>query len=348
MWHVGMDWHSRQTDLTVRDGNGRRQFHRHVRGGIDAVVAELRKIAEPFSVTFEASTGYGHVYDELAKVAHTVRVAHPGHLRLIFRSKRKCDRPEGPNTSKVRTFGHRLRPERPGAARQDMQDRLPRARSPQVHVPRHEVRAWRRMISHRNRMVGDRTATKCRIRAFLRSLGIVAPRSLWTKAGRTRLGPTLVGRSRARHRVASRRGVRRRARHPHACRARRTARLPGRAHQAGNEGRRSGSDKVRPGKPGARREGARSPGRATPHDDPRPGTVRTALRDLTIVRGRADRRGDRRVDRRHQALLERAKGGRLFRAHDVPRPERGRRALRPHHAGGGGGREASGRRGQVR
>jgi transposase len=32
-------------------------------------------------------------------------------------------------------------------------------------------------------MVGDRTATKCRIRAFLRSLGIVAPKSLWTKVG---------------------------------------------------------------------------------------------------------------------------------------------------------------------
>ena len=71
------------TDLTVRDENGRRQFRRHVRGGIDAVVAELRKIEKPFSITFGASTGYGHVYDELAKVAHTVRVARPGRLRLI-------------------------------------------------------------------------------------------------------------------------------------------------------------------------------------------------------------------------------------------------------------------------
>lgn len=96
MWHVGMDWHSRQADLTVRDENGRRQFHRHVRGGIDAVITELKKIGKPFSITFEASTGYGHVYDELARIAHTVRVAHPGHLRLIFRSKRKCDRPDGP------------------------------------------------------------------------------------------------------------------------------------------------------------------------------------------------------------------------------------------------------------
>ena len=122
MWHVGMDWHSKQSDLTVRDETGRKRFHRHVRGGIDAVVAELRRIGKPFSITFEASTGYGHVFDELAKIAHTVRVAHPGHLRLIFRAKRKFDRPEGPNISEVRTFGRRLR--------QDIQARLPRARSP--------------------------------------------------------------------------------------------------------------------------------------------------------------------------------------------------------------------------
>jgi len=32
-------------------------------------------------------------------------------------------------------------------------------------------------------MVMNRTATKCRTRAFLRSLGIAAPKSLWTKAG---------------------------------------------------------------------------------------------------------------------------------------------------------------------
>jgi hypothetical protein len=79
MWHVGMDWHSRQTSLTVRDSHGRKLYSRHVRGGVDAVVRELRKLKGPFSVTFEASTGYGHVYDEIAKVAHTVRVAHPGH-----------------------------------------------------------------------------------------------------------------------------------------------------------------------------------------------------------------------------------------------------------------------------
>jgi transposase len=125
------------------------------------VIAELRKIREPFSVTFEASTGYGHVYDELAKVAHTVQVAHPGHLRLIFRSKRKSDRVDSEKMSKLDYLGE----------------------VPQVHVPPHEVRAWRRTITYRTRMVMERTSTKCRVRAFLRSLGIAAPRGLWTRAG---------------------------------------------------------------------------------------------------------------------------------------------------------------------
>jgi transposase len=156
-----MDWHSRQTDLTVRDGNGRKRFARHVRGGIGKVITELRTIKEPFSVTYEASTGYGHVFDELSKVARTVRVAHPGHLRLIFRSKRKSDRVDSDKLSKL-----------------DYLDEVP-----QVHVPRHEVRSWRATINYRNRMVMNRTATKCRIRALLRSLGITAPKSLWSKAG---------------------------------------------------------------------------------------------------------------------------------------------------------------------
>ena len=33
-----------------------------------------------------------HATDELARIARRVVVAHPGHLRLIFRSKRKNDR----------------------------------------------------------------------------------------------------------------------------------------------------------------------------------------------------------------------------------------------------------------
>jgi len=159
--HVGMDWHSRQADMTVRDAHGRKLLSRHIRGGLRPVMDELRKIDRPFSVTYEASTGYGRLHDELSKVAHTVRVAHPGHLRLIFRSKKKSDRVDSDKLSKLDYLGE----------------------VPQVHVPPHEVRALRATIKYRSRMVLERTGTKCRIRALLRSHGIDAPRGLWTRAG---------------------------------------------------------------------------------------------------------------------------------------------------------------------
>jgi len=161
MMHIGMDWHPRQTDFVVRNANGRKLFSRHVQGGIGKVMGELEKIDKPFSVTFEASTGYGHVFDELSKVANTVKVAHPGHLRLIFRSKRKSDRIDADKLSKLDYLGE----------------------VPLVHVPKTEVRSWRATIKYRNRMVSERTGAKNQIRAFLRTHGITAPRGLWAKKG---------------------------------------------------------------------------------------------------------------------------------------------------------------------
>jgi transposase len=40
----------------------------------------------PFEVCFEASTGYGQFYELLTTMAVQVAVAHPGMLRLIYRS----------------------------------------------------------------------------------------------------------------------------------------------------------------------------------------------------------------------------------------------------------------------
>jgi transposase len=54
---------------------------------------------------------------------------------------------------------------------------------PPVYVPSADVRAWRGMIEFRAKIVGERTRVKNRIRALLRTLGVVAPRGLWTKRG---------------------------------------------------------------------------------------------------------------------------------------------------------------------
>ncbi len=161
MWYVGMDVHARQTTSCVLDENGRKIKTRTVRSGWRTVVAELKRLGHPFAVCYEASTGYGMIFDSLAKVAERVEVAHPGHLRLIFRSKRKNNAFDAEKLSKILYLNV----------------------VPKVHVPSAEVRSWRATIKYRHRMVDERTRAKNAIRALLRGLAIDAPKGLWTKRG---------------------------------------------------------------------------------------------------------------------------------------------------------------------
>jgi hypothetical protein len=52
----------------------------------------LEALPDRFEVCYEASCGYGHSHDLLRPLAARVLVAHPGQLRLIFRSNNKNDR----------------------------------------------------------------------------------------------------------------------------------------------------------------------------------------------------------------------------------------------------------------
>jgi len=112
-------------------------------------------------VCFEASLGYGFLFERLATVARHVVVAHPGQLRLIFRSTRKNDRVDAEKLAKLLFLDE----------------------VPPVHVPSCEVRSWRSMIQHRRKLVGEQTRAKNGIRSLLRSQGIQAPRGLWTRRG---------------------------------------------------------------------------------------------------------------------------------------------------------------------
>jgi len=105
--------------------------------------------------------GYGVLAERLGKMAPKLVVAHPGQLRLIFRAKRKNDRVDAGKLAKLLFLDE----------------------VPTVHVPPAEVRAWRSLIEYRQRLLGERTRVKNRLRCLLRSQGVVAPRGLWTKAG---------------------------------------------------------------------------------------------------------------------------------------------------------------------
>ncbi len=150
MRYVGLDAHWRQSTICVLDHRGRKLLSRTIKGPWSKVLEEVGKIRKPFAVCFEASTGYGYLFEHLQTIARRVVVAHPGQLRLIFRSKRKNDRVDAEKLAKLLFLDE----------------------VPPVYVPSSEVRSWRGFIGHRYKLVRERTRTKNSIRALLRGLGI--------------------------------------------------------------------------------------------------------------------------------------------------------------------------------
>lgn len=169
MLTVGLDTHLKTSTCHILDENGKavKGASRTIKGPATKMLEHLRSLDQPMRVCYEASCGYGVLHDQLTTFAQRVVVAHPGDLRLIFRSKQKNDRVDAQKLAML----------------------LYLDQVPQVHVPGQDVRAWRELIEFRRRQVDGRTRTKNGLRALLRSYGIVVPRevggarSLWTKAG---------------------------------------------------------------------------------------------------------------------------------------------------------------------
>ena len=159
MLYVGLDVHSRQSSLCILNSAGGTVNEIQVKGPRSQVVDRLRQLDQPFSVCYEASCGYGHLYEALRPLAHHVAVAHPAKLRLIYKSKRKNDRVDAQKLAKLLLL--------------DM--------VPQVHVPHVDVRAWRSLIILRQRVMAQVVRAKNQIRAVLRENDIAGPKWLWSK-----------------------------------------------------------------------------------------------------------------------------------------------------------------------
>jgi len=162
MFYVGLDVHVKYITVCILNCNGK--VHRRCTlRSISEVVATLDALSGPCQVCFEASTGYGFVFEALSPVAKHVAVAHPGLLRLIYRSKKKHDRADALKLAKLLFIGE----------------------VPAVHVPSANTRAWRELITFRRKLVEKRTRAKNGLRCLLRSLCIKAPAAakLWTRKG---------------------------------------------------------------------------------------------------------------------------------------------------------------------
>ena len=159
MLYVGLDVHSKQSSLCILNSAGGTVNEIQLKGPRSAVVDRLRQLDQPFSICYEASCGYGHLYEQLRPIAHHVAVAHPGKLWLIYKSKRKNDKVDAQKLAKLLLL--------------DM--------VPPVHVPSIDVRAWRSLIVLRQRVMSQVVRCKNQVRGVLRENDIAGAKWLWSK-----------------------------------------------------------------------------------------------------------------------------------------------------------------------
>lgn len=159
MYYVGLDVHESSSSVEILDCNGKLFKRTEVKGRWPLLIEELKKVPKPFAICYEASCGYGHLYEQFSKLAQEVKVAHPGALAWIFKSKRKHNRIDAIKLAKLLFLDE----------------------VPAVHVPSAMVRTWRQTIEFRQKLLRSRVMAKNQLRAFLRERGIAAPKSLWTR-----------------------------------------------------------------------------------------------------------------------------------------------------------------------
>jgi len=168
MLYVGLDVHYRTTTCCILGEDGRAVKTRTLKGPWHKTLDYLRSLKDELAVCFEASVGYGPLYEALLGFCQRVQVAHPGNLRLIFRSKRKNDRVDAQKIAKL----------------------LYLDAVPAVHVPDQDGRAWRELVEFRRRSVDKQTKVKNQLRCLLRACAIHPPGGLglWTNKGLAWLG----------------------------------------------------------------------------------------------------------------------------------------------------------------
>lgn len=75
MWTIGLDVHWRTTSVCILNEYGKKIKAKTVRGPWEKVISYLAGLSERFQVCFEASCGYGALYDRLRPRSARVVVA---------------------------------------------------------------------------------------------------------------------------------------------------------------------------------------------------------------------------------------------------------------------------------
>ncbi len=159
--YIGLDVHKAFTVAFILNQMGQKVMVKTIRGHWSNIFLFLDSLPATLHVCYEASNGYGYLYDNISKRAKSVQVAHPGQCRLIFKSKKKTDRIDAEKLAKLLFLNE----------------------VPSVYVPDINIRDWRRLIIFRQTLVAEGTRVKNRIRGLLRRYGIKAVTGLWYKKG---------------------------------------------------------------------------------------------------------------------------------------------------------------------
>ena len=146
MYYAGLDLHKRYFTLCVLTSEGQVvQDHRRLPADLEPLQSILRELAEPVTVTLEATLQWAWLYDRLTQAGFPVRVAHPQQVKLISHARCKTDPFDARKLAEL-TRGNLL---------------------PTIWVPPPEVRAWRQLVRARASLVRLRTRAKNRIHACL-------------------------------------------------------------------------------------------------------------------------------------------------------------------------------------
>ena len=88
MYYVGLDVHESRSSIEILDCNGKPFKRTEVKGRWPLLIEELKKALKPFAICYEASCGYGHLYEQFSKLAQQARGLRPKFRRRTFVARR--------------------------------------------------------------------------------------------------------------------------------------------------------------------------------------------------------------------------------------------------------------------
>ncbi len=126
---------------------------------------QQRRPGEKMNLTFEISGQAGYMYDSLLNSVDSITFSNPSKMTWIYRTAKKNDRIDARKQALLLSIGE----------------------IPKVHMPKKQIRQWKRTIQHRRKQVKHITQVKNSTRALLKSVCITRPgcsKSWWTKSNR--------------------------------------------------------------------------------------------------------------------------------------------------------------------